>query len=199
MNITLQTNVIYPRLLRYHLQRAKEGHPSLRPSIVQRPLSFLQMIRDQFAQRSGSGLKRTISLGLLSCRADLGEAAGSVGGADGGAAERILAWNYLALGCGARYTWCGDEGTDGQVDWPHRHWRRTAMDGSTSPDPFSGPPFSGPVFWTPFSGPDPFSGPGFWVGRTTVTTVWDWIFTPLEKEEYLVIDCPEWAATQPAN
>ena len=39
---------------------------------------------------------------------------------------RIVAWNCLALGCGARYRWCCDEGVYGQVDRPHRHRRRTA-------------------------------------------------------------------------
>ena len=32
---------------------------------------------------------------------------------------------------------------------------------------------------------------GFWAGHKVVTTVWDWIFTPLEKEEYVVVPCPQ--------
>lgn len=39
---------------------------------------------------------------------------------------------------------------------------------------------------------------GFWAGHKLVTKVWDWIFTPLEKEEYQVVECPA-ATTQPAR
>ena len=32
---------------------------------------------------------------------------------------------------------------------------------------------------------------GYWVGHTITSTVWDWIFTPLEKEEYWIVECKE--------
>jgi hypothetical protein len=28
---------------------------------------------------------------------------------------------------------------------------------------------------------------GFWAGHKIVTTVWDWYFAPLEKEDYVIV------------